>query len=179
MKILVIGGGGREHALVWKMSQNPDVDAIYCAPGNAGIGAIADSVPIEPTSIVEAAEFAEKLRIDLTVVGPELPLTLGVVDEFAKRGLRIFGPTRAAAELEGSKAFAKEFMQRHNIPTASYRTVSSMDEAREHLKSVSYPTVLKVDGLAAGKGVVIAEDQATAEGFAREVLEDRDQLIDR
>ena len=173
MRILVIGGGGLEHALVWKMSQDQEVQAIYCAPGNAGIAAIADCVSIEPTSIVEAAEFAEKVRIDLTVVGPELPLTLGVVDEFSKRGLRIFGPTGAAAELEGSKAFAKEFMERHGIPTAKHRIVASMEEAREHLQSIPYPTVLKVDGLAAGKGVIIADDQAAAEAFARQALEDR------
>jgi len=175
MKILVIGGGGREHALVWKAHQSPEVEAIFCAPGNAGIAALADCVPIEPTSIVEAAEFAAKLRIDLTIVGPELPLTLGIADEFSKRGLRVFGPTAAAAEIEGSKVFAKEFMARHGIPTAACRIVSSFEEAQDHLGSaaVSYPVVLKVDGLAAGKGVTVAPDRDAAEEFARGALAER------
>jgi phosphoribosylamine--glycine ligase len=173
VKILIIGGGGREHALAWKLRQSPGVESIYCAPGNAGIGAVADCVGIEPTTLVDAAEFAEKAHIDLTVVGPELPLTLGIADEFAKRGLRIFGPTRAAAEIEGSKVFAKEFMTRHGIPTARHRTVSSYDEARKYLRSreVSYPVVLKVDGLAAGKGVLVAGDRDEADEFARQALE--------
>jgi len=175
MKILVIGGGGREHALIWKLRESPEVQQIYCAPGNAGIAALADCVPIEPTSLVEAADFAEKLRIDLTVVGPELPLTLGIVDEFGKRGLPIFGPTRAASEIEGSKAFAKEFLARHSIPTARHETVTSLEAARRQLtgRETRYPLVLKVDGLAAGKGVVIARNRDEAEAFAREVLEAR------
>ena len=143
MRILMIGGGGREHALLWKLRQSPDVKALYCAPGNAGIDGIADCVGIEPTSIVEAVEFAEKAHVDLTVVGPELPLTLGLADEFSKRSLSIFGPTRAAAEIEGSKVFAKEFMGRHGIPTASFEVLTSFDEAKKRLRSrqVSYPIV--------------------------------------
>jgi phosphoribosylamine--glycine ligase len=175
MKILMIGGGGREHALLWKLRQSSEVEALYCAPGNAGIASVADRVPIEPTSIVEAAEFAEKAHVDLTVVGPELPLTLGIVDEFSKRSIPIFGPTQAAAELEGSKVFAQEFMGRHGIPTAEFKVLTAFEETKKYLgsKEVSYPVVLKVDGLAAGKGVVIAGDRAEAEEFARGVLEDR------
>lgn len=173
MKILVVGGGGREHALVWKIRQHPEVEEIFCAPGNPGIAALADCLPIDPTSLVELADFAEKLRIDLTVVGPELPLTMGIVDEFLKRGLRIFGPTSAAAEIEGSKAFAKEFLARHKIPTAASQTFTSAPEALTYLQSsdVSYPVVLKVDGLAAGKGVLVAPDSKAAGAFATDVLE--------
>ena len=173
MKILVVGGGGREHALVWKIRQHPEVEEIFCAPGNPGIAALADCLPIDPTSLVELADFAEKLRIDLTVVGPELPLTMGIVDEFLKRGLRIFGPTSAAAEIEGSKAFAKEFLARHKIPTAASQTFTSAPEALTYLQSsdVSYPVVLKVDGLAAGKGVLVAPDSKAAGAFATDVME--------
>ncbi|MGD8377175.1 MAG: phosphoribosylamine--glycine ligase [Acidobacteriota bacterium] len=172
MKILMIGGGGREHALLWKLRESPSVEALYCAPGNAGIAGLAECVPLQPTDLLEAAAFAEKNRIDLTVVGPELPLTLGIADEFARRTLPIFGPLRAAARLEGSKVFAKEFMARHGIPTAAARTFASFEECRDHLRSraISYPVVLKVDGLAAGKGVVIASSRAEAEAFARGVL---------
>ncbi len=174
MKILVVGGGGREHALIWKIRQHPEVEEVFCAPGNPGIAALADCLPIDPTNLVELADFAKKMRIDLTVVGPELPLTMGIVDEFLKRGLRIFGPSSAAAEIEGSKAFAKEFLARHDIPTAAYQTFTSAREARSYLKSrdVSYPVVLKVDGLAAGKGVLVAADRKAASAFATDVLED-------
>ena len=173
MKILVVGGGGREHALIWKIRQHPEVEEVFCAPGNPGIAALADCLPIDPTNLVELADFAEKMRIDLTVVGPELPLTMGIVDEFLKRGLRIFGPSSAAAEIEGSKAFAKEFLARHDIPTAAFQTFTSAREARSYLKSrdVSYPVVLKVDGLAAGKGVLVAADRNAAGAFATDVLE--------
>jgi phosphoribosylamine--glycine ligase len=173
MKILVIGGGGREHALVWKIRQHPEVEEVFCAPGNPGIAALADCLPIDPTNLVELADFAEKLRIDLTVVGPEVPLTMGIVDEFLKRGLRVFGPSSAAAELEGSKAFAKEFLARHDIPTAAYKTFTASREALSYLKSreVSYPVVLKVDGLAAGKGVLVAADHKEAAAFATDVLD--------
>jgi phosphoribosylamine--glycine ligase len=175
MKILVVGGGGREHALVWKIRQHPEVQAVFCAPGNPGIATQADCLPIDPTNLVELADFAEKVRIDLTVVGPELPLTMGLVDEFLKRGLRIFGPSSAAAEIEGSKAFAKDFLARHDIPTAAYQTFTSAREALAYLKSreVSYPVVLKVDGLAAGKGVLVAADRKAASAFATDVLEGR------
>src|SRR5881394_1353758 len=157
MRVLVVGQGGREHALCWKLKQSPLVKEIYSAPGNAGIAAVADCVPIGVADIIELADFADKLKIDLTIVGPELPLTLGIVDEFQKRGLAIFGPTRLASELEGSKAFSKEFMRKYSIPTAEAVTCGSADEARATLKKMGYPSVLKVDGLAAGKGVVIVK----------------------
>src|SRR2546430_9643775 len=160
MRVLVVGQGGREHALCWKLKQSPLVKEIYAAPGNAGIAATGDCVNIGVADIIELADFAEKLRIDLTIVGPELPLTLGIVDEFQKRGLAIFGPTRLASELEGSKAFSKEFMRKYAIPTAEARVCSSADEAKAALKDLGYPSVLKVDGLASGKGVVIVESKS-------------------
>src|SRR5688500_7966014 len=128
MRVLVIGQGGREHALCWKLRQSPQVKEVYAAPGNAGISSAADCVPIGVTDIIELADFAEGLKMDLTIVGPELPLTLGIVDEFQKRDLPIFGPTRLAAELEGSKVFSKEFMKKYGIPTANSVTASSADE---------------------------------------------------
>src|ERR1700694_2457250 len=153
MRVVVVGQGAREHAICWKLRQSPLVKEVYAAPGNAGIAAVADCVNIGVADIIELADFAEKLKIDLTVVGPELPLTLGIVDEFQKRDLPIFGPTRLAAELEGSKVFSKEFMQKYSIPTAETTTCQSVDEARDALKQTKYPAVIKVDGLAAGKGV--------------------------
>jgi len=164
MRVLVIGGGGREHALCWKIAQSDQVKEVYCAPGNAGIAEIARCVPIEPSSVVEIADFAQGIKIDLTVVGPELPLTLGIVDEFQRRGLPVFGPRQAAAEIEGSKAFSKQFMLKHDIPTAACHICESAEEARDYLKSkdVSFPVVIKADGIAAGKGVIIAEDRKTA-----------------
>jgi phosphoribosylamine--glycine ligase len=155
MKILVIGKGGREHALAWKLAQSRDVEKIYCAPGNAGIAKIAETVPIELTDLERMASFALEKKIDLTVVGPELPLTLGIVDAFEDKGLRIFGPNRQASEIEGSKAFAKDFMQKHHIPTASFRIFSDHVDAINFAKSAGYPLVIKADGLAAGKGTVI------------------------
>ncbi|HEX7829409.1 MAG TPA: phosphoribosylamine--glycine ligase, partial [Thermoanaerobaculia bacterium] len=128
MRVLVVGQGAREHALCWKLKQSALVREIYAAPGNAGIAQVADCVQIGVADIIELADFAEKLKMDLTIVGPELPLTLGIVDEFQKRGLAIFGPTRLAAELEGSKVFSKEFMRKYNIPTANSFTVNSIDE---------------------------------------------------
>lgn len=172
---MVVGGGGREHSLVWKLRQSPQVDEIYCAPGNAGIRALADCVPIDPSDIVELADFAEKLSIGLTVVGPELPLILGLSDEFQRRGLGVFGPNRAAAELEGSKAFAKDFLKRHQIPTARYHVVSSMEEARSVIggNEVGLPLVMKADGLAGGKGVSIVEAHAEALEIAKKLIEGR------
>src|SRR5471030_1662296 len=134
MRVLVVGQGGREHAICWKLKQSPQVKEIYAAPGNAGIAEVADCVPIGVADIIELADFAEKLKMDLTIVGPELPLTLGIVDEFQKRGLAIFGPTSLAAELEGSKAFSKEFMRKYGIPTGDARICSSTDEAKAALK---------------------------------------------
>src|SRR4051794_21169875 len=173
MRVLVVGQGGREHALCWKLKQSPLVKEIYAAPGNAGIASVADCVPIGVADIIELADFADKLKIDLTIVGPELPLTLGIVDEFQKRGLPVFGPTRLAAELEGSKVFSKEFMRKYEIPTAEAFTVGSIDEARKALKQIGYPAVLKVDGLAAGKGVVIAENASEADEFLKTVFDEK------
>ena len=156
MKVLVIGSGGREHALVWKISQSPRVTKIYCAPGSAAIGELAECVAINPEEIEKLAEFAEKEQINLTVVGPELPLTLGITDLFESRHLRIFGPNKAAAQLEGSKAFAKEILAANNIPTASFRTFTESEPAKQFIQQQKNPYVIKADGLAGGKGVVIA-----------------------
>lgn len=163
----MVGGGGREHALVWKIRQSPEVKEVYCAPGNAGIASLADCVNIDPSDIVELADFAEKLSIELTVVGPELPLILGGVDEFERRGLPVFGPNRAAAELEGSKIFAKDFLRRYDIPTARYRAVNSREEAEAVVGGgeFGFPLVIKADGLAAGKGVTIVEGPDEAHAF--------------
>jgi phosphoribosylamine--glycine ligase len=173
MRVLVVGQGAREHALCWKLKQSPLVHELYAAPGNAGISSVADSVPIGVADIIELADFAEKLKMDLTVVGPELPLTLGIVDEFQKRGLPIFGPTLLAAELEGSKVFSKEFMRKYGIPTANAVAANSVDEARAALKSIGFPAVLKIDGLAAGKGVVIVESMKQADEYLRMVFEEK------
>ncbi|MGZ4809153.1 MAG: phosphoribosylamine--glycine ligase [Thermoanaerobaculia bacterium] len=173
MRVLVVGQGGREHAICWKLKQSPLVKEIYAAPGNAGIAEIADCVPIGVADIIELADFAEKLKIDLTIVGPELPLTLGIVDEFQKRNLPIFGPTRLAAELEGSKVFSKEFMRKYNIPTAEAIPCSSADEAKTALKKIKFPAVLKADGLAAGKGVVVVQSQKEADEYLRVVFEEK------
>jgi phosphoribosylamine--glycine ligase len=156
MKVLVVGGGGREHALAWKLAQSPRVQRIFVAPGNAGTALDVRLQNIPISGILELAEFAAAERVGLTVVGPEAPLAAGIVDAFRTRGLRIFGPTRAAAQLESSKAFAKAFMQRHGIPTADFETFSSAEAAHEHLRRVGAPIVVKADGLAAGKGVVVA-----------------------
>ncbi len=163
MKILVLGSGGREHALVWKLRQSPHVEQVYCVPGNAGI---AGEATLERGDILRPAEMAElalRLGAELTVVGPEAPLVAGVVDEFQARGLRIVGPTRAAARLEGSKIFAKQFAERHGIPTAEFVVSEHLQDARQHLARFGFPVVLKADGLAAGKGVVVAADAHQAE----------------
>ena len=159
----MIGGGGREHALCWKLAQSPLLDELYCAPGNPGIAEIADLVPEGPDEIQDLADFATRLKIDLTVVGPELPLTLGIADEFARRDLLLFGPRQAAAELEGSKVFAKEFMERHGIPTAASVVVHGAAEARTAARELGLPVVLKADGLAGGKGVLIPTTEAELE----------------
>src|ERR1700745_1459428 len=162
MKVLVIGSGGREHALVWKLRQSPRVSQLYCLPGNGRIWDEATCLPGAPKDIESLLEAAHQILPDLTVIGPELPLSLGVVDEFTRRGLKVFGPTQAAAQLESSKSFAKEFMQRHNVPTAHYATCVSEEEARRSLGLFSTPVVVKADGLAAGKGVVIAQTKEEA-----------------
>jgi phosphoribosylamine--glycine ligase len=175
MKVLVIGSGGREHALVWKISKSPVVSELYCAPGNPGIAVSADCVKIDPSDIVELADFAEELSIDLTIVGPELPLMLGLADEFHKRGLPVFGTQRQAAELEGSKAFAKDFMHRHNIPTAPFKIANSLEEAEAVIESeeLGLPLVVKADGLAAGKGVTIAQTKEEARQTVERMMKER------
>ncbi len=175
MKILVVGSGGREHALCWALRHSPFVEELFCAPGNPGIAGLADCVPVSPGDTVEIADFAEKLRINLTVVGPELPLSLGIVDEFGKRDLPIFGPTRLATQIESSKVFAKEFFRRHGIATAQAIVCQSRDEAEAAIKQFGYPAVLKADGLAAGKGVLAIDspedvDRALALFFEERVF---------
>ncbi len=163
MNILVIGSGGREHALVWKIAQSRNADKVYCAPGNAGISELAECVPIKADDIAGLLAFAKKERIDLTVTGPEAPLVAGIVDIFQKEGLRIFGPTQKAAQLEASKAFAKEIMLKQNVPTAHAAICESVDVANETISNLaSFPVVIKADGLAAGKGVVICRDEDEA-----------------
>lgn len=157
MKVLVIGSGGREHALVWKLAQSPKVEKVYGAPGNPGIAQIGECVNISPTDIKGLADFAEKEGIDLTVVGPEAPLVAGIVDEFESRGLKIFGPSKEAAKLEGSKAFSKEMMKKYGVPTADFEVFDDPEKAKEYIKEKGAPIVVKADGLAAGKGVVVAQ----------------------
>ncbi|HEX9878602.1 MAG TPA: phosphoribosylamine--glycine ligase [Candidatus Binatia bacterium] len=169
MKILVIGGGGREHALVWKLRQSPVAEKLYCAPGNAGIGEMAALVPIQAEAIHELADFAANENIDLTVVGPEIPLTLGIVDCFREQGLRIFGPDRAAARLEGSKGFAKELMEENGIPTAAFATFTEPKAAREYAARTQ-PCVVKADGLAAGKGVTLCTSPQDAERAVDDIM---------
>ena len=152
MKVLVLGNGGREHALVWKLRQSARVSELYCAPGNGGIAEEAKCLPVDLKSLESMVALGEQLRPELTVVGPELPLSLGVVDEFTRRGWPVFGPTKAAAQLESSKSFAKEFLQRHHIPTAAYAICDSVEEVRAALTHFHVPVVVKADGLAAGKG---------------------------
>src|SRR5246500_5724922 len=170
MKVLVLGGGGREHALVWKLRQSPRISALYCAPGNGGIADDAECLPLDLNSLNAITGLAAKLKPELTVVGTELPLTLGVVDEFTRRGWRAFGPTLAAAQLESSKSFAKQFLQRHHIPTAPFAICDSMEQVRSALGHFHTPVVVKADGLAAGKGVVIAKTKEEAASVAAEML---------
>lgn len=173
MKVLVVGSGGREHVIAWKISQSPKVDKIYCAPGNAGIGEIAQCVNIGAMEFDKLADFAKENEIDLTVVGMDDPLVGGIVDVFEKRGLRVFGPRKNAAILEGSKAFSKELMKKYNIPTAGYTTVTSADEAYEYLKSAKFPIVLKADGLALGKGVLICNTLEEANEGVKTIMQDK------
>lgn len=175
MKLLVIGSGGREHALVWKLKQSRLVDKIWCAPGNGGISRDAECVPLDVSDVKAAADLAEKLQADLTVVGPELPLVLGIVDEFTRRGLKILGPTQKAAQLEGSKVFAKRFLERHKIPAASlYGVFNSPVDAYAELCSVDWPLVVKADGLCAGKGVLVTSSPDEATAFIDRVMERRE-----
>jgi phosphoribosylamine--glycine ligase len=175
MKVLVVGNGGREHALVWKIRQSPLVTELFCAPGNAGIAALADLVPIETSNIVELADFAQTIGADLTVVGPELPMVLGIADEFQRRGLSIFCPSRAAAEIEGSKAFARDFMQRHKVPSPRFEVCSSPEAAQDFVmrSPFGYPLVIKADGLASGKGTLVVKDKAEARTAVTEMMMDK------
>jgi phosphoribosylamine---glycine ligase len=166
MKILVIGSGAREHAIVWKLRQSSAVEKVWCAPGNGGIADDAECVPLDLKDVRAAADFATDRGADLTIVGPELPLVLGITDEFRRRGLGILGPSKEAAQLEGSKVFAKQFMERHGIPTASvYGICDSHTQARQALRAVSWPLVIKADGLCAGKGVLVASAAEEAGQF--------------
>jgi phosphoribosylamine--glycine ligase len=174
MKVLVIGGGGREHTLVWKIAQSPLVKKIYCAPGNPGIARLAENVPIAANHIDALLKFALDQGIDLTIVGPEDPLVGGIVDRFKEKGLRIFGPTRAAARIEGSKVFAKNLMQRYSIPTAGYAVFTDPETAGDYLaRQQHYPVVIKASGLAAGKGVIICQDQSEAIRTITEIISGR------
>jgi phosphoribosylamine--glycine ligase len=172
MKILVVGSGGREHALAWKLAQSPKVQVVYVAPGNAGTALDKRMQNLPITQVKELAEFAQREKIDLTVVGPEAPLAAGIVDLFRAQGLRIFGPTQAAAQLEASKDFAKSFMQRHGIPTAEYQTFSDAPQAHAYVAHKGAPIVIKADGLAAGKGVVVAMTLAEAHAAIDAMLVD-------
>lgn len=174
MKILVIGGGGREHAICWKLAQSKDVRKVYCAPGNAGTASVAENVDIPVTDIAGLVQFAQHQQIDLTVVGPEKPLILGVVDAFEAAGLRIFGPTAENARLEGSKVFSKQLMKQAGVPTASFEVFDNATAALEYLSSASFPIVIKADGDAAGKGVVVATNVAEANDAIRRIMIDRE-----
>jgi phosphoribosylamine--glycine ligase len=163
MKVLVVGGGGREHAIVWKLSQSPKVNQIYCAPGNPGIAELAECISIPVSDIEKLADFAKKKQIDLTFVGPEEPLSKGIVNYFKQQGLAIYGPSKEAALIEGSKAFAKELMMKYHIPTAKYAAFTNYEDARSYVRREGAPIVIKADGLAAGKGVVVAKNLEEAE----------------
>jgi len=173
MNVLVIGSGGREHALTWKIRQSPHVKRLFAAPGNAGIATVADLVRLAAEDVNGLVRFARDERIDLTVVGPELPLTLGIVDEFRRHGLRIFGPTRDAAQIEGSKVFTKSLLRRSSVPTGFFSSFSDADEATRYVQEVGAPIVIKTDGLAAGKGVLICETVKDAEAGIDEIMRTR------
>ena len=175
MKILVIGGGGREHALVWQLRRSPSVRKVWCAPGNGGIAQDAECVAGDASNVGELADLAVRLGADLTVVGPEQPLVLGIADEFSRRGLRLVGPSRQCAQLEGSKVFAKRFLERHRIPTARmYGVCESPADAYRALASIDCPLVMKADGLCGGKGVLVATSRDEARSFVERVMEKRE-----
>ncbi len=173
MKVLVIGGGGREHALVWKLRQSPKVEKVYCAPGNAGIAELAECIDIKVDDVDGLIDFVKYNWIDLTVVGPEVPLTDGIVDAFIKEDRGIFGPDKIGAKLEGSKIFAKEFMLKYGIPTAEYKTFTSYLQAEEYVRLKGTPIVIKADGLAAGKGVIVAETVDEAVDALKMIMKDK------
>ncbi len=171
MKVLVIGSGGREHALVWKIIQSPKISQVYCAPGNAGISKLAKCIDIDADNLEKLANFAQKEKIGLTVVGPELPLSKGIVNEFDQRGLKIFGPSEEATEIESSKVFSKYLMKKHNIPTANYEVFHNREEAFHYIKKQAFPLVIKADGLAAGKGVFIIKNLVQAKDALDALME--------
>jgi len=172
MKVLVVGGGGREHALAWKLRQSRLVEHVWCAPGNGGISQDAECVSVDVNDVAALVELGERLKPDVTVVGPELPLVLGVVDEFSRHGLRVVGPSKQAAEIEGSKVFAKEFLERHRIPTASaYGVYESAGDAYSALCAVDWPVVIKADGLCGGKGVLVGNTPDEATAFIERLME--------
>lgn len=174
MKVLVVGSGGREHAIVKKISESKRVDKIYCAPGNGGISDIAECINIKVTEFDKLVAFAKENNIDLTVIGPDDPLVMGISDEFLKAGLKVFGPTKDGAQIEGSKVFSKELMKKYNIPTAKYEVFESYDEALSYIiKENTYPAVIKAEGLALGKGVIIANNQKEAEDALKEIMVDK------
>ncbi len=171
MKILVVGSGGREHAILWKLAQSKRVEKLYCAPGNGGISQLAECVPIKVMEKEKMADFAAENQIDMTIIGPDDPLADGIVDVFQKRGLRVFGPTAAAARIEASKVFSKDLMKKYHIPTAQYEVFDNAEQAIAYIKSGTFPAVIKAEGLALGKGVIIAEDEQTAIEAVRDMME--------
>ena len=173
MKVLMIGSGGREHALCWKISKSKKVDKIYCAPGNGGTGLIAENINIQANEVDKLLDFALNNKIDLTIVGPEDPLVLGIVDKFQNNGLKIFGPNKKCAQLEGSKEFSKIFMEKYNIPTAKYKSFTNYNAALEGLDEFTYPLVIKADGLCLGKGVVICNSKEEAQSTLEEILQNK------
>lgn len=174
MNILIVGSGGREHAIAWSVAKSPKADKIYCAPGNAGISEFAECIPIGAMEFEKLADFAQEKEIDLTIIGMDDPLVGGVVDVFEERGLKVFGPRKNAAILEGSKAFSKDLMKKYNIPTAGYENFDNAEKALEYLRTqAKFPIVLKADGLALGKGVLICNDLAEAEAGVKEIMEDK------
>lgn len=173
MRVLIVGGGGREHALAWKIGQSPKVDKIYCAPGNPGTAQVAENVDIPADNVDRLLEFALENKIDLTVVGPEQPLVLGIVDKFQEKKLRVFGPSALAAELEGSKVFCKDLMQKYGIPTGEYRVFEAPEAARDYVKTRKEKLVVKADGLAAGKGVLICTDGQEAAKAIQTIMQDK------
>lgn len=170
MKVLVVGGGGREHAIIWKLAQSPKVDKIYCAPGNAGIAEQAECVNVSAEDIPGIVSLADQINPNLVVIGPEVPLAMGITDELQAKGIRVFGPNKKCSQLEASKSFTKEFLARHDIPTAGYKEFTDKDELLNNLGIYGYPMVLKADGLAAGKGVIIAENEDEARAGVHELM---------
>lgn len=173
MKILIVGGGGREHAIAWKLAQSSRVESLYCAPGNAGIAEVAECIAISAEDVAGICRLAKEKAVDMVVVGPEVPLSMGLVDELEAEGIKAFGPNKKCAQLEGSKAFTKAFLARHSIPTAGYKEFTDKEELKKAVGIFGYPMVLKADGLAAGKGVVIAENEADALEAIEEMMGER------